>query len=527
MAAVWGLTGCGEENAGFSPPADQMFFPEGLLLDPRTPEDEPANYLFVANGNNDLAYNAGTIMAIDLQKFFDAWFDEEHGVFPYCEKNGDGEVDGRCVLDPMYETDAEHPCRRLALNPQVVECDESSFSVPSTNVRVGDFATSLASSTEPGGGKRLWVPVRGEPSVTFMDIGGSWPAPPELRCGQDRQPGEDADDGRCDDAFRLTHERNDPEGTKLARSPFNILVSETEHYRYAYVAHTEGGTLTLIDLDGLVDAPGEPAIVDAFPAFTAAATQPGGFGLAERPCFEDPEDPNVPSATLGCTRPLVYASWRYAPRLTVFTASGIDPADLADPGTCQYCAAPEDIGDPCAVVCEPEIRDPRSQFIMIVDPQSTSRRPVLGDVTFADERGDELLVLETNPGALLQFNTSLDSDGEPLDVPSAPPIEVCDEPTRMELYRDTGEGGEPLQRFALITCFRSASIYIVDLDTHQVVDAQLAGTGPHDLAVDPVRGMLYAANTLEASISVVDLRRESPTRFREIARIGLQEPFSR
>ena len=38
--------------------------------------------------------------------------------------------------------------------------------------------------------------------------------------------------------------------------------------------------------------------------------------------------------------------------------------------------------------------------------------------------------------------------------------------------------------------------------------------------------VLYVANTLEASVSVVDLSRTRTTRFEEIARLGLQEPFS-
>jgi hypothetical protein len=530
--------GC-DANEGVPPPPDQMFFPSGLLVDPRTPEGEPARYLFVASGNNDLSYNGGSIIAIDLDRFFGAWADEAGGVYPYCEKNDAGEIVGRCVIDATYETDAERPCRRLALNPQVAECDERWFTVDS--VRIGDFATVMAASREPDGRARLWVPVRSEPSIMYVDLDERDPQRrPEMRCG-DPEPAEDGLK-RCAPRHRLSHLRNDPSLTALPREPFNIFISD-EH-RLGYVAHSEGGGLTLIGLDGLVRDGDGPAILD-IPAprpFSAPQARSGGFGLAERPCFAagegplgeaDPE-PNVPAATLGCSRPLVYATWRYVARLSTFTASPLDPQTLP-PGalsrrSCydrdgefvgQYCAGPEDIGEPCAVICDERIRNTRSFSIPISDPAGAGARSLLGDLFFADERGDELFVLQTNPGSLLKFNTSLDNGGEPLDIPSAPGIEICEEPTRMVLHEDAG------QRFALITCFRSAYIFVVDLDMHQVVDAIVAGTGPHDLVVDPGRGFLFAANTLESSISVVDLRRTSRTRFREVARIGLQDPYSR
>jgi hypothetical protein len=530
--------GC-DANEGVPPPPDAMFFPSGLLLDPRTPEDEPARYLFIASGNNDLSYNGGSIIAVDLERFFAAWADDDGGVYPYCEKNDAGEIIGRCVVDATYETSAERPCRRLAVNTQVAECDERWFTVDS--VRIGDFATVMAASHEPDGRARVWVPVRSEPSIMYVDLDErDHTRRPNFLCG-DPEP---AGDGlkRCADRHKLSNLRNDESLTALGREPFTMMVSD-EH-RLAYVAHSEGGSLTLIALDGILRDGDGPAIVD-IPSprpFAAPNARSGGWGLAQRPCFAagegplgaaDPE-PNIPSGTLGCERPLMYATWRYVARLSTFTASPLD-LDRLPPGartrtSCfnregefmgQYCAGPEDIGEPCAVICDPQIRNTRSISIPVSDPVGVGARSLLGDMFFADERGDELFVLQTNPGALLKFNTSLDNAGDPLDVPAGGPIEICEEPTRMVKFEDEG------QRFALITCFRSAYIFVVDLDMHRVVDSIVAGTGPHDLVVDPVRGFLYAANTLESSVSVVDLRRTSRTRFTEVARIGLQEPYSR
>src|SRR5215210_9375193 len=84
------LAACDAANQGEPPPVDELFFPSGLLLDRRTPAsgdlDEPRRWLFVANGNNDLSFNSGTVLAIDLDAFFSAWAADPAtmAVDPYC-----------------------------------------------------------------------------------------------------------------------------------------------------------------------------------------------------------------------------------------------------------------------------------------------------------------------------------------------------------------------------------------------------------------------------------------------------------
>lgn len=655
---------CEARNLGDDPPGDQFYFPAGVLLDPFyeapkpdglasdppdldavvLPEVQPdvpgPRYLFVTNGNNDRKYNAGSVMALDLDAFWHAWYepypddaeqrcldrrvdadaalaaaparrqaieddvaagvitpdegelllqqlydelrsvvsqareacDPRRGrVDPYC-------TDDRCVRPPGSDVTEDTPCRRLPLSPHIVECDEGPF--VTTQVHVGDFATTLAASIEADGAgqekARLWVPVRGDPSVTYVDV------VPEgdgltMECDQGDDP---LDPELCGDSHRLDRLRSDESLESLDREPFNTLVWERAQLdpdptvrgqRLAFVAHADGAQLSVIDLDG-VRGGGEPAIVDLAPLYAVGAGAAGGFGLAARPCFEagqgplgalDPER-NVPSLTQDCSRPLVYTSMRFSGQLVSFTASGLDvgtdvealvPAteredctisvapgcDLADPSTCStdcggncvdvyagpYCATPEQTGQPCAVECEPQVRGTRRLLLssLLID-SSLQSAPILGDIAFADARGDQLLLLQTNPGALISLDTSLTSDGEPLDIPSAPPVEICAEPSRMKIYTERDDAGRPLQRYALITCFRAALVYVVDLEALRVVDAIVVGTGPHDIAIDDAREVAYVINNLEFSISVVDLSRRRATRFQELARLGLQDPFS-
>jgi hypothetical protein len=550
VLCVW-ASGCADGNPGAEPPRGELFFPSGLLLDPRQEPGLPAKYLFVANGNNDLSYNTGTLVAIDLEAFFDEWSQTnalgEHtfAVEPYC-------TDTACVRDIGSPVELDEPCRRLALLPQVVECDETPF-IRAAH-RVGDFATLLTHSCEGFDGARcdeprLWLPQRGDPSILYMDIGGDPDEVPELDCASgapsDVNPfAEDQDverrewDARpgCGGSHRLTHYRNDENLEELPREPFNMIVSPTK--RIAYVAHSDGVGLTLIDLDGINDGSGpatrRPAIIDIATVFLDPSGTTGGFGLAERPCNTESSPPSI---TLGCERPLVYAGFRYSRLLASFTVQGVEleddevappvrddggDDDGAGPGAVPpQCAGPEEIGDIGKIDCDEKVRSTQLIFPGGLDPSSTGFRPILGDVAFTDETGDELLVLQTGPGALLKLDTHVGPDGEPVDTPSAPPLELCDEPTRMHLYEDGG------QRYALVTCYRAALIYVVDLQAFRVLDSIVLGTGPYELEIDEPRKLLYVANNLEGSITVIDLSRERKTRFREIARIGLQEPFSR
>jgi hypothetical protein len=552
------LAGCEGANEGKDPLLTGMFFPSGMLLDPRAAPDEPARYLFVANSNNDLSYNAGTVLSIDLERYFAAWSDGDYGVDPYCS-------DERCVQDVGSKITNTRPCRRLSLRPQVVECDETPFVGdrrraklseterekleheqaeaeaagepvrpapkvgvgPRSLVRTGDFATLLTSSCEGGldpDGRclapRIWLPVRGDPSVTYIDLAGEPGDPPVLDCWtkpekDDSQTEEefDADQAahgvRCAADHRLTRRRNDKDLTELDREPFNLLISPTT--RFGYVAHADGDNLTLLALDGIGGADERPAIVDQASAFPAVGGLPGGLGLAERPCSPD----DAPSITLGCTRPLVYAAFRYSRLLVSFTVQGVVPDDPSQ------CAGPGEDDQFGKIVCDARVRSTRQIFTGGLDPGGATFSPVLGDIAFSDDSGEELLVLQTSPGALLKLDTAVGPDGEVLDSPSAPPLEVCEQPTRMKLYRENG------QRFALISCYVAAQVFVVDLDAFRVLTTVSLATGPFELEVDEARRLLYIANNLEASISVVDLAQDRPTRFTEIARIGLQEPFSR
>jgi DNA-binding beta-propeller fold protein YncE len=172
------------------------------------------------------------------------------------------------------------------------------------------------------------------------------------------------------------------------------------------------------------------------------------------------------------------------------------------------------------IVCEPQLEPVGLRFEAGGLPQVLQpavSRPVLADMAFS-RTGNELYVVQSNPGALLRVDTSLGVDSEPLDVPAGL-VEICAQPTSFVIY-DDGE-----VEFGLVTCFRSGEVFIVDLASLTVVGLSRAGIGPDAMAVDLAREVVYVANSLDATISVISMASSNPARFNQIARIGLQEPY--
>ncbi len=86
--------------------------------------------------------------------------------------------------------------------------------------------------------------------------------------------------------------------------------------------------------------------------------------------------------------------------------------------------------------------------------------------------------------------------------------------------------GDVGNEYAAVSCYRPGAIFIIDLDGFRVIEQVFVGSGPHQMTYDEARQYLYIANSLDATISVVDTDDRRSTRFTQVARIGLQEPYS-
>jgi DNA-binding beta-propeller fold protein YncE len=74
--------GCNLDNPGVEPPSGEITYPIALALSREVVEDDPEQigaprFLYVANSNFDLRYNAGSVQAYDLQRLYELLLDAD------------------------------------------------------------------------------------------------------------------------------------------------------------------------------------------------------------------------------------------------------------------------------------------------------------------------------------------------------------------------------------------------------------------------------------------------------------------
>jgi hypothetical protein len=314
----------GVERAGIDPPKDELFFPTGLAVSP------DGRFLFVTNGNSDLEYNGGTVAVVDL-----------------------------AAVSRRLAAGAVSGCRWAPQNPDILECDETGLIIDEATVRIGSFASDLAvlerpewapeADPETTGHYRLYAPVRGDPSVTYVDVlfeneeEGS--ALRCLSCGNGCADRE-ADIPSCAD----DHVVGGPPAeapyidVDLPEEPYGIFVDES--LRLLYVSHLIGGGVTLFDLSD-DDVPVLRQVTGELLSAGINGAR-GGFGVTSL----RPGDPDAE---------IVVAN-RAAPELLFFKlqAAAVQAAEcrsgFCHGGVCSQCG--EDVDCPGAQSCEwqPESR---------------------------------------------------------------------------------------------------------------------------------------------------------------------------
>jgi hypothetical protein len=479
----------GTEKPGLDPPLDRFFFPTGMALSP------DGRYLFVSNGNSDLKYNGGTVVVVDMVEAIDRldalWSPDATDV--------DRPQD---LLDRVAAT-----CRYAPQNPQLVECHEEDVGqtpglvMSDLTVRTGFYPSFLALeqvtpdscfSPQPAPGEdkllyRLYTPVRGDPSLTFIDISATADSS-EVTCMDCGEGCETTDIRDCKSDYRL----NAPSAARqvyvddtLPAEPFAMALEPAGGF--LILAHLAGGSLSLVDLCG--DPTSErPDLVDVLVGVMGqdADGRSGGFNVVQR----DKTDP--------CG--WFYVSNRAAAQLMTLRVDGCNEPAGADRG----------------------LRLVMGPSIILTAPFGPleSGADLRGMATSAD--GNRLFALSRTPPSLLVVDTSL-SNGQPrnefLDA-----VEICPKPSVMRLR--TGPQGRTL---AYTVCFASGEIYVVDTHDAQVVDRIEAGGGPHDLVLMPdtaspeLRGFGLVTNFGEHTVGVLDLRPDSETYHQLIGRLGWPE----
>ncbi len=511
------------------PETDQLNFPAGIAMDPN------GRFLYVSNGNADLRFGGGTVEMIDMLSY--------ECVIAEYRKN----VPVDLVNDPLtpipsvcaFHTDDEWmhtavydaKCRRDALDPSIIECDESAFIYANTTVRVGNFAGAIrlvpdASNPPDPNHRTLFVAVRGDPSITRIDVhfpGATTPNPGfptiyapmnigdpgTLQCvahppaippvpGKDMTPVPQP----CDATFLVqdyycqgqpsctTGTNNNGDGkTQLPTEPFGMAVDLSRvganppvaHPRRLVVSHLATGQVSIISVD---DPPTTALLSESDAFFPPDATgRHGAFAVAQ----QDPTDPQS----------LWYLTSNTNPIVDTFRIADADVVTIAQ----------------------------ASQFsLMATFAQGTDVR----DFVF-DNGGQRAFLTEANPPSVVILDTRPDSisDNQPRNIVTDV-VDVCQTPSHTGVRQLNG------QTKIIVVCFLNSQLMIVDPNRPGVDATIFSGlTGPNDITfnftdpgVTPATTQIlpnkhaYVTNYSESTIAIVDLEPGSPTQNRVLAKLG-------
>jgi hypothetical protein len=497
------------------PDPKQLYFPTGVLV------SAGGRALYVANSDFDLKYAGGSVQALDAPAVRDAV-----RVIPEILAEQDGRADAACAAagrgrnaDPWLYPG---PCSPFDVAPFV---RASAF--------IGAFASGLALAHDPEQARaRLFVPVRGDPSITFFEVDDDRdPAATgphlSLACGVGA-------DGFCDAAHRVGQDRDRSlRGIQLPADPVGIAVSADG---VAVVsAHQTQQAASLVTNDwsqapvlsyfasNLPNGPTEvvaipePALVPLGRAAAASAGRAFSYQSAFAVTFRSAAEVDVllhyPDSGSVPPRPFLVRS--QALPVTV-NASNFDSRGIAIVATerrrCEAACAP--VPDPlaCAAACAETIplriymanRAPASLLIGRVETV-VDRGPVDGGA-----EGDEVIV-----GA---YDTLTFHDSVPLDFGAS----------RVEVGKVVAPSGELVDRVFAV-CFDARALFVLDPATERVEMVVHTGRGPHDIAVDSgydatgePYSWLYVGHFTDSYLGVVDLDGRRPQSYGEmIATVGV------
>jgi DNA-binding beta-propeller fold protein YncE len=431
-AGLLAFLGCTASSAQVAPPEFDPYYPTGLVMSP----DE--KYLFVISANSDLRYDSGTVQVYDVEevaRIATAW------------KTGQP---GTCAFEPS--------------RPTVLRCLSSTAGaaaeyVVGSSVKIGNFAVGGGVQELANGSLRLFVTVRGDPSITWVDFD---PTSGDLSCG-----GEGSFQ-RCDEAHRLDQVRNDETLTTLPSEPFGIYVDGAAGH--VFTTHLSTGQVTF------ASAPpdGEPMIEDIISDLwerSVATNALGAVGIARR----IPGDPDS----------LVYVTSRQEARVaTLFISQGTD-RDVIGRGNSFFLPG-------------------------LVTGLSADMR----DVKFSAD-GNRMYLVSRTPPSLIAYDTSLDEQGQPANRMLSQ-VEVCGQPSSLAIA-DLGEGGR-----AYVPCFANGQTWVFDLDRLELIATTDVGRGPNAVAVSPTHRLVFVANYADDTVGVMDITPGDATENTTILRLGHQ-----
>lgn len=516
LAALLG--GCFDPGEGVEPPSERVYFPVGLAL------DAEARFLYVANSDFDLQFNAGTLQSFDLEELAER-------VPRSCASDADCRDAEFCDLEPSDEnggvpsktcvpSGGEHrgrPCGAFGERPSAdrllvpgrcdyidpVKVQDGGSPILVDSVKIGAFARELIYRQGPTGEGRLFVTVAGDATLHWIDtVDGA------LECGQRNN------DGACDDRHRAGDEpeRENTRDLELPSEPFaldasvdgsSILVSNQTSGQVSYFVNewSDVGPTLQFAVGGLPSRPVGIAhvgtawsrLLDAHRAPSFLVTFRNSANVVLVKTYDDAGSaPARPFARVVGVSPITINSVGTDSRGIAVDSSARAEAELE-------CVTRYGVEQECLLdeACRSEL-----------EPAFFECMKAAGNVPH------EVYVANRTPPSLLVGQTRpIINDGGTDDLPAFNlSIPLTAGPSRVVLGSIINAEGKP-ERRVFVTCFDSRRIFIYDPVRRRVEAEVVTGRGPHALAIDASRGLGYVGHFTDSFIGVIALDQRFPDRY--------------
>jgi hypothetical protein len=547
-----GVTACFPPDEGQGPDLDRIYFPTGLTLSPREGVDSCGNtdateakhrWLYVANSNFDLQFNAGTVQVFDLEQIdaliqaMNVGAKEPENRCPsvrlFKDKNTpDGhEFGGKKTAFEQFISPGE--CKPAGTKPLI-----------KARIKIGSFATDIKYLKRPNNTDNLpdmlVVPVRGDDTLHWIDTN---PDSEDklIDCGNQ--------DGACDDRHRRgdNASEDNTRSAELPREPFGIAADQrgeaiiTTHHSDGALGlfvndwNDRNGPSLKFTLTGLptgavgIAAIPEPDVALALQDTPSSAFYEPAFYVTFRNAaqiqlvsyFSDKGDfrgQNLPTDQITYP-PRAFLNAPEGRRVPVAVNSqGFDSRGIAVEGSRRHnceCACDQKAPD-CRAACvdaAPQNENDKTQKAADCDPNATppgrcveyvnclrSCAPTPLDVFISNRTPATLILGQTSSNSSATSSDDLPSLFRTQPV-SAGPSRVVVGGVRVP----DGNGGTRPEGRVFVICFDSRQIFVYNPLAGRFESVIRTGRGPHSFVVDEGRGRGYVGHFTDSYIGVVEL----------------------